>query len=151
MKVRGEIRFSALLLIALGFNMALISSPGLAQSAAKDIVGTWSLVSAAAYGPNPIGQFTFDATGHFSSILMRSDLPKYASNNRTQGTPEEYKATVQGSNATFGAYSVAGTELRLHVVGSTFANWNDKDQVRTELFVTANEMRYIQPNPSAGW
>lgn len=35
----------------------------------KDIVGTWLLVSAAAYGPNPIGQFTFDATGHFSSML----------------------------------------------------------------------------------
>ena len=35
MKVRGEIRSSALLLIALGFNMALISSPGLAQSAAN--------------------------------------------------------------------------------------------------------------------
>jgi Lipocalin-like domain len=48
----------------------------------------------------------FDPNGHFSEIITRSDLPKFASNNREAGTPEENKAAVQGSIAFFGTYTV---------------------------------------------
>jgi hypothetical protein len=47
----------------------------------------------------------FDANGRFSLIIMRGDLPKYASNKRVDGTPDEYKATVTGSLAYFGTYT----------------------------------------------
>jgi hypothetical protein len=33
----------------------------------------------------------YDANGHVSVIITRSDLPKFASNNREAGTPEENK------------------------------------------------------------
>jgi Lipocalin-like domain len=59
-----------------------------------------------------------DATGHVAAQLMRSDLPKYAANNRSQGTPEENKATVQGIISYFGTYSVSGTDLLFHIDGS---------------------------------
>jgi hypothetical protein len=74
-------------------------------------VGTWTLVSITLekdgkendlYGPNPQGQATYDANGCLSVIVTRSDLPKFASNNREAGTPEENKAIVQGSLAYFG-------------------------------------------------
>ena len=49
----------------------------------------------------------YDADGRFCVIITRSDLPKFASNNRETGTAEENKAIVQGSLAYFGAYSVS--------------------------------------------
>jgi ABC-type uncharacterized transport system substrate-binding protein len=39
-------------------------------------------------------------------MVVRSDLPKFGSNNRMSGTPEENKAIVQGSIAYFGTYSI---------------------------------------------
>ena len=134
--------------IALG--VAPSATSGFAQSLANDIVGTWALVQAAPFGPTPKGIIMFDANGHFSAILTRSDLPKFVSNNRTQGTPDEYKATVEGSLAFFGTYSVSGTDLNLHIVGSTFANWNGGDQKRISVSASAEELRFTQPTPSGG-
>jgi hypothetical protein len=37
---------------------------------------------------------------------MRSDLPKFASNNRAQATGEEGKAVAQGMIAFYGTYTV---------------------------------------------
>jgi Lipocalin-like domain len=138
-------------------NLAAITSLGLAMlpgsavaQSAKDLVGSWTAVSVDAYGPNPKGSLIFEANGRFSLQLMRADLPKYASNNRTQGTPAEYKITVEGSISYFGTYSVSGTDLMLHVEGSTFPNWTGTDQKRVNLAVTADELKYTNPTPSGG-
>jgi len=45
-----------------------------------------------------------DAGGHISVTTLRSDLPKFQSNNRIAGTADENKAIVQGSIAYFGTY-----------------------------------------------
>jgi hypothetical protein len=66
-----------------GAGLVLIAGQAAAQSA-KDLVGTWTIASAEAYGSAPKGSLNFDSNGRFTLILMRSDLPKYASNNRTQ-------------------------------------------------------------------
>ena len=52
----------------------------------------------------------YDANGHISVIITRSDLPKFAANNREAGSPEENKAIVHGSLAYFGTYSVSETD-----------------------------------------
>ena len=130
--------------------LALLPGNAVAQLA-KDVLGTWTLVSAGdAYGPNPRGSLIFEPNGRFSIQLMKNDLPKYASNNRIQGTPAEYKATVEGSLSYFGTYAVSGTDLNLHIEGSTFPNWVGMDQKRINLSVNADELRYTQPNPSGG-
>jgi hypothetical protein len=116
----------------------------------EDLVGTWTLVAVAAYGPNPKGAAIFDANGRFSMIFLRADLPKYAANSRTQATPAEAKATVDGSLAYFGTYSLSGSELAFHIEGSTFANWTGGDQKRINVTVTADELSYVQPTPSGG-
>jgi Lipocalin-like domain len=130
MKIR-----SVVALVGLAISVAV---PTFAQQA-NDIVGIWTLVSITLekdgkktdfYGPNPQGQLIYDATGHFSVIITRSDLPKFASDNRVAGTPEENKAIVQGSLASFGTYSVNETDKTYtqHVESCTFPNWNGTDQ-----------------------
>src|ERR1019366_1918538 len=84
------------------------------KSLKEQLVGAWTLVSASsklpdgspAWGANAIGLIIFTTSGHYSTQLMRSDLPKYASNSRAKGTPEEYKTIAMGSVANFGTYSV---------------------------------------------
>jgi hypothetical protein len=82
----------------------------------------------------------FDPNGHFSEIITRSDLPKFACNNREAGTPEENKAAMQGSIAYFGTYSVSDTDkvITFHIEGSTFPNWKGTDQKRLLKFPGTN-------------
>lgn len=132
-----------------GISLAAVRNVS-AQSLSQEIVGAWALAKADGYGAAPLGTFMLDGNRHFAAMLMRSDLPKYASNIRSQGTPAEYKATVEGSIAFFGIYSVSGADLNLHVLGSTFANWIGTDQKRTNVSISADEMMFTQPNPSGG-
>jgi hypothetical protein len=131
-----------------------------AQTTAKDLVGGWKLVSITLeqdgkktdfYGPNPQGQATYEANGRFSIVVTRSDLPKFASNNRESGTPEENKAIVQGSIAFFGTYKVdeAAKTLTLHIETCSFPNWNGIDQKRT-FDISGDELHITNPTSSTG-
>jgi hypothetical protein len=99
-------------------------------------VGTWTPVSVEAFGPNPKGILIFDANGRFYLQILRSELPKIASNKRDTGTPEENKAVVSGSIAYYGTYTMNGTDLMLHVEGCSFPNWTGTDQKRSNVSVT---------------
>jgi hypothetical protein len=134
---------------ATALGLAMLAGNAVAQSA-KDLVGSWTIVSVEGYGPNPKGSLIFEANGRYSLQLLRSDLQKYASNNRTQGTPAEYKATVEGSLSYFGTYSVSGTDLTLHVDGSSYPNWIGTDQKRVNLSITADDLKYTNTAPSGG-
>ena len=136
-------------LIMIGCAAVLPAGQAGAQSA-KDLVGTWTLVTADAFGSNPKGTVIFDANGHFSAMLMRADLPKYAANNRSQGTAAENKATVDGSIAYFGTYTLSGSDLNFRIEGSTYPNWAGTNQKRTNVAITGDELKYVQPTPSGG-
>ena len=124
------------LLVCLG-----TTASGTAAQTAKDMVGTWNLVSdvntsadgrkVEPFGPSPRGIAIFDSDGHFAIVVSRPDLPKFASNNRMQGTPEENKAIVQGSIGFFGTYAVADGAVIQHVEGGTWPSWIGTDQKRT--------------------
>jgi hypothetical protein len=139
--------------------VALLASHAAAQTA-KDIVGTWKQVTnvniapdgrrSEPFGPNPNSIVTFDANGRFVSVGTRPDLPKFASNNRMQGTAEENKAIVQGSIAYFGTYSVADKVITLKVEGSTWPNWNGTDQKRPIMSFAADDMKLAVPAASLG-
>ena len=128
----------------------VLTKSHLAAQSAKKLVGTWTLASADTFGPSPLGSLMFDGDGHFSAIFMRADLPRYASNSRLEGTQDEYKATVNGAIAVFGTYALNGTDLNLHIEGSTFPNWDGTDQTRRNVSISASELKYTQPTPSAG-
>jgi hypothetical protein len=129
-----------------------------AKVSKKQLVGSWALASnttsapgARAFGPSD-GYATFGANGRFSISLLRSDLPKFASNNRDMGTPDENKAVVQGSIAYFGTYSLneADGTLTLHIERSSFANWNGTDQQRLIASLTTTDLNYTNPAASTG-
>ena len=123
------------------------------------LVGTWQLVSAEAeqngqkvefFGPHPVGVYAFDADGRYISEVMRGDLPKFASGNRYQGTPEENKAVVQGFIGYFGTYEVQEPDtLILHMAASSYPNFDGTDQKRT-IVINGDEMRYSSGGTSFG-
>jgi hypothetical protein len=145
---------------ALIFGFILPNEEASAQTTAKDIVGTWTLVSNTLerdgkktdfFGANPQGRLIYDANGHVSVIITRSDLPKFASNNREAGTPEENKAVVQGSIAFFGTYSVSETDktITIHIESCTFPNWNGTDR-KSSFNISGDELSSTVPGTSIG-
>ena len=118
---------------------------------ANDLVGTWLLIKADAFGANPKGLVMFDAGGRFIQIITRADLPKYAANARDGGTAEEFKATALGSIGFFGTYSVNGTDLIRHVEASSYPNMIGTEQKLGELTLNGDELSWSNPaSPATG-
>src|SRR5262245_9224863 len=140
-------------LLGIGFPGAVLAQAG------KEYVGTWALVSSdtvhpdgrrvPTFGGKARGMLTFGGDGRFIYLLLREELPKFASNNRNTGTSEENTAVVKGSIATYGTYSVADKTVTLKIEASTFPNWNGAEQTRT-VTVTGDEMKWSNPAGSGG-
>lgn len=135
----------------------LISTPSFGQ---QSLVGTWTLVSFTTerdgnkidvLGPNPKGLMMLDDSGRFLIMNRSSGLPKFVSNNRATGTPEENKAVVQRSIAYFDTYSVSEADKTIifRLEASTFPNWDGQEQKRP--FTVANdELKWTAAAGSAG-
>ncbi len=127
----------------------------------EQIVGAWMYVSADTvradgsrapmYGPHPQGLIIFDASGRYALVNARDDLPRFASNSRVDGSPEENKAIVQGSIAHFGRYSVdeKARTITFQIDTSTFPNWNGVVQKRPFTLV-GDELKWTTPSASGG-
>jgi len=134
------------------------SMHGYAQTA-NLVVGTWELISSdnitddkrtPLYSEHPKG-FLVYTQDHFIYLISRPDLPKFASSNRTEGTPEENKAVVQGSISAYGTYQINPDRKSLtqKIENASFPNWAGTTQQR--LFtVSPNELRTITPLASTG-
>lgn len=127
----------------------------------EQLVGTWTLLSDYAvredgsrmqpFGTDPKGIFMLDASGRFSYLIVAENRPKFASNNRREGTPEEYKAAVQGIIAFFGTYSVDEDRrvVTWHIERCVFPNWDGTDR-NISVAIDADEMSFAaDPIPSA--
>jgi len=146
--------------MAVSLTSLLTTESSFAQQSLKDqLVGAWTLVSVSSklpdgspvWGTNPIGLIVFTSGGNYSTQLMRSDLPKYASNNRAKGTPEEYKTIAMGSVANFGTYSVneANKTFTISYDGSTFPNRKGAKETRP-FVIEGDQLRITNPAPSTG-
>ncbi|HEY9046821.1 MAG TPA: lipocalin-like domain-containing protein [Ohtaekwangia sp.] len=142
------------------------ASKGKKASASKDIAahsltGTWTLVlvdnilsdgsRVELYGPSPQGILVFDQHGNYTLQIFRTGRAKFAANDKAQGTPEEYKAAVQGSNAHFGKYTVNETDgtITFHIEHASYPNWEGTEQKRTFTLIN-NELKYTVPTPTTG-
>jgi Lipocalin-like domain len=87
------------------------------RSAKEQFSGTWKLVSwkieqangellDPPLGPDPLGWIMYQPGGHMSVVLMRSDRPKFASNNLIEATPEEVDTAFEGYISYCGSYEV---------------------------------------------
>ena len=129
-----------------------------AQDLQNQLIGTWDFVVAQVnapdgkisfpFGESPKGLLIFTPDGRFMQIHVASDVPKFASNNRMTGTPEEYAAIMRRSLSLFGTYTVddAKKTVTFHIVSGTYPNNAGESQTRTIDKLTADE--FINTNPS---
>jgi len=153
--------FAALTMSAL--LLAPFTSDAVAQQKLlkEQLVGDWTLVSVVNIRPDGTkfdpfdgkakGMLFFASAGQFSWQVIRSDIPKFASNNRLQGTADEFKAVAQGINSYFGLYSLddSGKTLIQHVKISSFANFNDTDRKWT-ITLTGDELTLASQVAASG-
>jgi hypothetical protein len=86
-----------------------------------------------------------DPEGHFMLTIIGVNLPKFASNNRAAGTPEENSAVVAKSIAFFENYSTNAAEktIAFEVESATFPNWNGTEQKRDLVPTSRDELKYV--------
>jgi len=132
-----------------------LASPNAAVAqTAKDLIGTWTNVSninirpdgsrADVFGPRGTGVVIFESNGRYAIINVNPDIPKFASNNRAQGTAAENKAVVEGSIAHYGTYSydAANKVINLKIEGSTYPNWAGTEQKRTVISFAGDDLKW---------
>jgi hypothetical protein len=153
--------FSLSVITALGLAMLAGSAGAQQKSLQQQLVGTWNLVSVdqtdsqgkkhQLFGPNPKGSQVLDASGQYVQIIWRSDVPKFKANSRLNGTAEENAATVHGTTANFGTWTVdeASKTLTVRYVGSLFPNQAGSESKRT-VSVTGDELRVTNPATGSG-
>jgi hypothetical protein len=153
-------RIMTLAVMALGLGIALPGS-AVAQTA-KDLVGTWTMVSnvnirqdgsrANTFGPHATGIAIFESNGHYAIMNINPDVPKFASNSRAGGTPAENKAAVEGSIGHYGTYSVdtANKVINLKIEGSSYPNWTGAEQKRTIISFAGDDFKWSSPGSIGG-
>jgi hypothetical protein len=149
-----------LVLMVLGLAWPQSNAMAQQKSIQEQLVGTWTYVSSTAklpdgsplWGANPRSLLIFTDNGRFSWQVFRSDRPQVGSNDRRNPTPDESKAIMQGTLAYFGTYSIneADKILISRIEGATFPNSEGEEQKRTITRLTADELRYANPQTTLG-
>jgi len=131
------------------------------QSLKEQLVGAWAYVSSTAklpdgsplWGANPKGLITFSENGSFSWQIFRSDRPKFAvEETACRGRRRKNAATLQGSLAYFGTYSVNEAEKIITTVveGSTYPNSEGETLKRVVTRITADTLVYEKSGDDTG-
>ena len=132
-----------------------VSAQQSAEKVKSAIIGSWDLIGDTrpskdgttikrmAFGENPTGRFIFLSNGQYFTLATRSDIPKFASGNRYDGTAEEHKAAVRGSIGHYGTYSISedGKEIILKAIASTWPAWVGAEQKRP-ITINGDQMVY---------
>jgi len=156
-------RFGVVVVSGLLAGEVLISELATAQerSLKSQLVGAWTLVSIEQtdrdgnrqdlYGANPKGIQVIDASGQHVQIITRSDVPKFAIDNRLRGTPEENTAVIRATTANFGTWTVDEDKKTLTVryIGGIFPNQIGTDSTRN-VSVAGDELSVTNPATSSG-
>lgn len=161
MNWRSILTLSTMALLFLGTGFPASNAVAQQKLLKEQLVGTWTLVSVVNTRPDgtkydptggkAAGVMMFDNTGHFSSLNIRFDIPKLASNNRQEGTTEEFKAVAQGVLSYFGAYSLDdnGKVLTQHVEISSFPNYNGTNRIWA-ITLTGDELTIASQAAASG-
>ena len=122
----------------------LIAQPPKSSTAvtSSSLVGIWTLTAADnllpdgsrvhAYGPSPLGIVVFEADGRYTLEIFREDRMKFASGDKLQGTPDEYKDASLGMSCHFGRYTVDSAKgtITFQIERASFPNWDGATQTR---------------------
>ncbi|RDD79783.1 hypothetical protein DVJ77_20625 [Dyella tabacisoli] len=123
------------------------------------LIGAWTLVRCdnvypdgrrvELYGASPQGSWLIDAQGHYMMQIVRAQRSPFAVNDKSKGTPEEYRAASLDSNAHYGSVSADGTTMHTHIDHASYPNWDNKDG-STPYTLQGDELTYTVAKPSSG-
>jgi hypothetical protein len=149
----------------MGLAMGLAWLPGSAisqQKSLKDqLIGSWSIVSndniaadgtkRQIFGPNPKGIFVLSADGRYALVVVNPDRPKFKGASRLEGTPDENKAAIAGTVASFGTWTLdeATNTLVTTAEGDLFPNAEGRDQRRL-IALAGDELKMVNLSPGSG-
>jgi len=147
---------SALLLLAM---TQATAAPPMPASATASLVGVWSLERVdnvypdghriELYGPHPQGRWLIDAQGNYMMMIVRTQRTAFAANDKSKGTPEEYRAASLDSNTHYGHVSADATTLHTHIEHASFPNWDGRDG-NSAYTLKGDELTYQVGQPSSG-
>ena len=130
-----------------------------AEDAPPAIAGTWTLAvvdnvlpdgtRVHLYGDRPEGLLVLGADGRYSLQIFSADRAKFVAGDKSKGTPEEYRAAVQGSNAHYGRFRVEGGVLVFQIEHASYPNWEGVEQ-RRPFTLEGDTLRYTVPAPTTG-
>lgn len=125
----------------------------------KELVGAWTLVRCdnvypdghrvELYGPHPEGRWLIDARGNYMMQMVRAQRMPFARNDKSKGTPEEYRAASMDSNAHFGRVSAEGGVMHSEILHASFPNWDGKSG-DSHYTISGDELSYTVAKPSSG-
>lgn len=132
---------------------------GDASQVPDSLVGVWTLVRVdnvypdghriELYGPHPQGLWIIDARGHYMMQMVRAKRAGFASNDKSKGTPQEYRAAAMDSNAHYGEIRADGTTMHRHIEHASFPNWDGKN-VSSPYTLKGDMLTYTVAAPSSG-
>jgi hypothetical protein len=105
------------------------------------------------YGEHPKGLLTIDHAGRYNLQIFKTGRPLFANgDDKTRGTPDEYRATVLGSSTHFGTVTIdrAKHQLVFSVEAASFPNWEGKRQVRDFTYENGLLSYAVPASASAG-
>ena len=125
----------------------------------KELVGAWTLVSCdnvypdghrvELYGPHPEGMWLIDAQGDYMMQMVRTRRTPLAANDKSKGTPDEYRAASMDSNAHFGHISADAHVLHSQILHASFPNWDGKNG-NSGYTINGDLLTYSVAKPSSG-
>jgi lipocalin-like protein len=127
----------------------------------RSLRGTWIMTQAyemrpdgtqtTNYGEHPLGMLTVDSAGRYNMQIFRPGRRKFASGDKSRGTPQEYEEAVTGSSTHFGTVSIDRAKHRLifQINAASFPNWEGQRQVR-EYTYHDGILSYAVPASASG-
>jgi len=84
------------------------------------------------FGKRALGRATYDAAGNMAVQIMNQDRPRFASEDKSLGDPEEMRSALSGYEAYFGRYRIdeKGQTVLHTLEGALFPNWVGGTQTR---------------------
>lgn len=139
--------------------IGLALHPAIAFAQGSQLVGTWKLVAADVvrpdgrtvedYGSAPRGIAVFTADGQYVVQIYRAERTRFASNDRSSGTLEEYKDATLAISTHFGRYTVdqAKGTIVFAITSASFPNLDGTTQVRTFTLEGDSLAWRVSPRP----
>ena len=125
----------------------------------RQLIGAWTLVRCdnvypdghrvELYGPNPQGLWLIDAQGDYMMQIVRAQRMPFAANDKSKGTPDEYRAASMDSNAHYGHVSADANVMHSAILHASFPNWDGKSG-DTKYTINGDELTYTVAKPSSG-